>query len=296
MNTVQLTPTFDPAPLHADYLAICQAIESLPAGYPGEGHVGWTSICVFSLSSGESTVLERAPYIREVLNTLRLRLRLARLLALEPGGVIREHSDSFLSKRIVRLHLPVVTHPDVRMQVGGDACPWRAGELWYGDFSKPHHGVNGSVLTRVHLVMDVTADEHLLSLFPPDRIPASLSALDDEDLDHELDPRVLNRFAFRFTLPAGFELPGTGLERLPAAAEGSLGLVDSELCVFVNEQPLLKAVPVSEETLDLLGLGAEAQLRYAFDGERIRSVSLALGPHVVYTFDLRAPRLDAVEA
>ena len=58
--------------------------------------------------------------------------------------------------------------------------------------------------------------------------------------------------------------------------------------MFVNQQPLLKAMPLSEETLALLGLGAEAQLRYVFDDHGVRAVTLALGAQVVYTFDIVA--------
>lgn len=288
MHAVKLTRTFDPEALQAGYLAVRQAAERTPAGYPGEGHVGWTSIWLHSASSGASPVLDRAPYLREVLSELQLRFRLARLLLLAPGGVIREHQDSFLSKRIVRLHLPIVTHPDVELYLAGTRCVWRAGELWYGDFSLPHHGVNRSGLARVHLVLDVTSDQNLLRLFPSGQVPERLAALGDDSLKNELDQRLLERFAFDFTLPAGFRLPGTGHQDLATAAEGCVRLVDSELCVFVNQQPLLKAVPASEDTLDLLGLAPEARLQYAFEGDAIRSVTLTLGATPVFSFDVHS--------
>lgn len=293
MHTAQLLPQFDPAQLLSDYRAIRDAIESLPAGYPGEGHVGWRSICIHALSSGPAAVLERAPYLRTVLAELDLNLRLARLLALEPGGVIRAHSDAFLSERIVRLHLPIVTNAAAHLRIGGEICRWNAGELWYGDFSQQHEGANDGDTTRVHLVLDVIADARLAALFPPERLPQGLLALCANDAADELAPGQLDRFAFDFVLPAGFSLPGTQLERLEQDVQGHVGVVDSELCVFVNEQPLLKAVPLAEDVLALLGLGAEAQLRYAFDEQGASSVSLALGPHIVHAFDLVARRREA---
>ncbi|RKH65886.1 aspartyl/asparaginyl beta-hydroxylase domain-containing protein [Corallococcus llansteffanensis] len=287
MHAVRLNRSFDAHALEAAYEAVRAQVEGRPAGYPGEGHVGWSSICLDSVSSGPSPVLARAPALRELLSGLGLRLRLARLLRLEPGGVIREHHDAFLSRRIVRLHVPIVTHPDVEFYLGGQRCPWGAGELWYGDFSQPHHGINRSAIARVHLVLDVSADAALLRLFPEGLVPASLAALEPDGAREELDPGVLDRLAFDFTLPAGFHLPGTGLEALTAPLPGSVRLVDNELCVFVNEQPFLKAVPVSEDTVDLLGMGPEARLRYTFHGDQVRGVTLTLGTTPVHSFDVR---------
>lgn len=292
MHTVQLIPRFEPRQLQADYAAIRQQVEGQPAGYPGEGHVGWRSICVHALPDGASALLAQAPYLRAVIEELGLTVRLARLLALEPGGVIRPHQDAFLSRRIVRLHLPVVTNPAAYLRVAGTTCRWGEGELWYGDFSQLHEGANDGDTTRVHLVLDVTADARLCALFPPDQLPAGLRQFDEaQELD--LDSAQLARFAFDFVLPAGFALPGTGLEPLEQVTAGRVEVVDSELCVFVNQQPLLKAMPLSEETLALLGLGAEAQLRYTFDAHGARSVALALGAHVVHAFDIVRQRSEA---
>lgn len=285
MHAAKLIPTFDPEALHADYQAVRRAIQATPAGYPGEGHSGWTSACVYSGPCGASPLLELTPYLRHALFDLHLRLRLVRLLLLEPDGVIREHRDSFLSKRIVRLHLPIVSHPDVEMYLDGHRCVWRPGELWYGDFSLPHSAVNRSGLTRVHLVLDVVADRNLQSLFATVDAPQFLAADREDVAERELDRSVLERFAFDFTLPPGFQLPG--LQALPIAAAGCIRCTDNELCVFVNEQPILKAVPVSEDTLDLLGLESDARLVYAFDGPALQSVTLTLDAVPVFRFDVR---------
>jgi len=287
MQAVKLTKSFDPQALDAAYAVIRQEVTGIPAGYPGEGHEGWTAICLHSASSGASPVLDKAPYLRDLLSGLRLRLRLARLLRLEPGGVIREHSDAFLSKRIVRLHVPIVTNSGVEFYIGGQRCTWQPGELWYGDFSLPHHGVNKGDTARIHLVLDVTADENLLKLFPAGQLPASLAELEPAGAERELDQRVLERFAFDFTLPAGFSLPGTGFDELDTALDGCVRLVDNELCIFINEQPMLKAVPVSEDTVDLLGLGPEARLQYTFNGDAVRSVTLNFGTTPLFSFDVR---------
>ena len=283
MHLVRLTPRLNAAKLEAEYSIFRQLVQSNPAGYPGECHVGWNSICVYSLSAGMSSAMEVMPYMASVISSLALDLRLVRLLALEQGGVIREHSDSFLSKRIVRLHIPIVSNPQVVMHVGGELCRWQLGELWYGDFSQPHSGSNNGSETRVHLVLDVSIDANLLALFPEGQVPHAL--IENEQSSPELDPRLLKRFQVHFVLPAGFSLPGTGLDTLTQATPGCVRLVDSELCVFVNEQPLLKAVPVSEESLDLIGLGSEARLEYAFNNNVVSSATLTLGATPVFSLD-----------
>jgi aspartyl/asparaginyl beta-hydroxylase (cupin superfamily) len=283
MHAVRLMRTYDPDALQEAVARVHERLQEMPAGYPGEGHLGWTSVCLHSPASGRSPVLEAAPYLRHVMDDLGIRIRLARLLALRPAGVIREHRDAFLSNAIVRLHVPIVTDPAVEFYLDGQRCDWLAGELWYGDFSRPHHARNGSALTRIHLVIDATIDAQLAALFPG-QPPPRVAAMLEPGAAADWDEAVLQRFEFDFLLPAGFALPGAGHEPLPAEARGALRLVDSELCVFVNDQPLLKAAPASEDTLDVLGLGVPATLQYTFAGERASQVALAIGSHVVHTF------------
>lgn len=65
--------------------------------------------------------------------------------------------------KIVRFHIPIVTHPEVTMSawnLAGDRHethlpPWT---MWYLDARKPHAVDNRSGVDRVHLVVDVKAD------------------------------------------------------------------------------------------------------------------------------------------
>lgn len=274
-HAIRLNKVFDPVALQAAYKTIAH-FNSTPAGYPGEGHVEWNSICVCS-SSTNLSILSELPYIQHILTTLNLKIRLARFLILKSNGIIKEHRDSFLSNSIVRLHIPVITHPDVEFYLGEKKCDWRAGELWYGDFSQPHYGINKSDVTRVHLVLDITANEHLLALFPLDQIPKSLISCISNEQKEEINDKILERFIFDFTLPSGFKLPGTNYEKLNETLSGYLRLIDSELCIFINNQPLLKAMPVSEDILDLIGLGTEAHLQYEFEVNKVKHVTLVMG-------------------
>src|ERR1039457_1794457 len=66
-------------------------------------------------------VLERCPYIVEVLAGFHCPLQLVRLLKLSPGSIIKEHRDYNLSYEDgeVRVHIPVQTNPAVEVAVGG---------------------------------------------------------------------------------------------------------------------------------------------------------------------------------
>ena len=272
---IRLRKKFDPERLQSDLKALCR-IKGTPAGYPGEGHISWTSIALIPEADDETPLLDQTPYLRDVLAELNCTYRLARRLVLEPGGEIKEHCDSFLSNEVVRLHLPIVTHPDVEAYVGGQRCDWREGELWYGNFTLPHRAVNRSAITRVHLVLDVIVDATLLDLFPPGDKPEHLRS---RSKDAAAASDALKRFAFRFTLPAGFQIPGMPYPPLAQPLPGSVELIQGELIVCINRQPMIKVAPSSDSTLELVGLPFPARIFCQYDGAgtRIESVVLAMG-------------------
>jgi len=238
-----------------------------PAGYPGEGNINWNSITIYSLDKKMDETANEAYKLVGELKAIGLRLRLVRFMMLEPGGVIKKHSDSFLSERIVRLHIPVYTNRDVEFFLDDIRCNWQPGELWFGDFSKPHYGINRGSETRVHLVVDVTVNESLVNLFPASLIPSHLIAASESNDEVLIDSNVLSRFNCNFLLPKGFGLPGMDFSDLEANLKGSVKLLDTELCVLINDQPLLKAVPLSEDKIALIGLPMEAYVDYSFSNK-----------------------------
>ena len=105
----------------------------------------------------------------EVLESLAAPKRSVRVLSLAPGARVFEHHDpdSSIDRETARLHVPIVTHPDVDFVIGGRRVQMNAGELWYGDFSFPHKLCNRSRIERVHLVIDVEVSDAIRALFPP---------------------------------------------------------------------------------------------------------------------------------
>jgi hypothetical protein len=113
--------------------------------------------------------LAACPYLQEVLASFDAQKRSVRVLCLAPGARVFEHydPDSSLDRDTVRLHVPIVTHPDVDFFIAGRRVRMMPGELWYGDFAFPHRLQNRSPVERVHLVMDMEITDAIGRLFPP---------------------------------------------------------------------------------------------------------------------------------
>jgi Aspartyl/Asparaginyl beta-hydroxylase len=65
----------------------------------------------------DSIALGRTPYFREVINALKCDKRSVRLLSLPAGAEIGTHVDPYHGLKFgqLRLHCPILTHPDVKM-------------------------------------------------------------------------------------------------------------------------------------------------------------------------------------
>jgi hypothetical protein len=178
--SVRLFDDLDPARLLADL----EAVQRFPrARQLGPYHDGeWTGVSFYSYDGRyenpdanlgprpyvPTEALKGAPYIKECLDRLPCPKHSVRLLALPPNAEIRTHRDPDISwySGKIRLHIPITTHPDVAFLIGGERQQWKAGELWYGDFSQPHSVKNDSSIVRFHVVIDVVPSSELVALFP----------------------------------------------------------------------------------------------------------------------------------
>jgi hypothetical protein len=181
-TALRLPMSFDPVRLQRDLKAI-EAVK-MQAHYGGYHDGKWSAIGLVSqggrmddLQMGnepyqKTDLLKQCPYFNEVIDSFPCEKQRVRLMAIAPGGKIFEHYDLIetLDRGVVRLHIPVVTHPDVVFVIAKRRVVWKEGELWYGDFSFPHYVENPSQINRVHMVMDFKVDEFIASLFPKDYI------------------------------------------------------------------------------------------------------------------------------
>lgn len=183
---VKLNTSFDTVRLQQDLDIAVKNFQTAPQ--IGSYHDGsWKGIALRSIDGDfrntvahslgtckDTEVLDQCTYFREILHSFQFPVGVARLLFLPPGKKIGEHTDNGHGWHLglVRLHIPIVTHPDVIMMVGGERCQWKPGEFWFGDFRLPHWLHNQSDITRVHLVIDCFVDDELLKLFPPAAVEA----------------------------------------------------------------------------------------------------------------------------
>ncbi|MGE5467319.1 MAG: aspartyl/asparaginyl beta-hydroxylase domain-containing protein [Ignavibacteria bacterium] len=114
----------------------------------------------------DTPILARCPYFREVIDSFRCDKTSVRLMALEAGGIIKEHVDfgTCFEDGIVRLHVPIRTTPEVVFIVEGEEIHFDAGATWYLNAGARHGVRNGSGIRRVHLMLDCISNAWLESM------------------------------------------------------------------------------------------------------------------------------------
>lgn len=120
----------------------------------------------------KTEILNYCPYLNEIIDSFPCQKYRVRLLSLAPKGIILEHTDEGVSVdgHLIRLHIPIVTHSQVFFFLGMERCLWQPGELWYGDFTFPHHIKNFSPISRVHMVIDFPVNSESLKLLPSEYV------------------------------------------------------------------------------------------------------------------------------
>ena len=111
-------------------------------------------------------LLDSCPYFKEVLASFACPVQAARLMRLGSGSTILEHRDFDLDveQGAARIHIPIVTSPEVVFLLNGVAVEMQAGSCWYLRLSDPHAVENRGKEARVHLVVDMTANAWLENL------------------------------------------------------------------------------------------------------------------------------------
>lgn len=116
--------------------------------------------------------LEESNYLKKILAGFHCPLLAVRLLKLNAGAIIKEHRDAELcfEKGEVRLHIPVITHPDLEFYLDKERMILQEGECWYMNFNLPHSISNHSPVNRIHLVIDAVVNDWLTNLFNSDSV------------------------------------------------------------------------------------------------------------------------------
>lgn len=111
--------------------------------------------------------LARCRYLPEVLQTFKCEIESVRLLRLGAAAKIREHRDYKMSFEdgIARVHIPVLTNPQVEFFLDKKPVKMNEGEVWYLNLNLPHSVVNHGSNPRVHLVLDCVVNDWVREFF-----------------------------------------------------------------------------------------------------------------------------------
>jgi hypothetical protein len=105
------------------------------------------------------------PYMMQIMDSIGSVWGRSRLMGLAPGGAVPLHVDSHYYWRThIRIHIPVITNPDVSFTCGGESVHMAAGECWVFDSFLKHEVHNRGSETRVHLVLDTVGGGRLYDL------------------------------------------------------------------------------------------------------------------------------------
>lgn len=109
--------------------------------------------------------LQQCPYIGEVMQALDATWGRSRLMGLEAGADVPMHVDiHYYWRTHLRIHIPVLTNPEVTFTSGTDSVHMAAGECWILDSFYPHTVANRGDALRIHLVLDTVGSGHLWDL------------------------------------------------------------------------------------------------------------------------------------
>lgn len=114
--------------------------------------------------------LKSSPYLLSVVDHFRAntKVTLVRILRLEPGAVVKEHTDPTLGlevpKSVIRLTIPISNADGVEFHLNQTPVPMQPGECWYLRLSDPHKVINQSSEERINLTIDMIPNDWVRDL------------------------------------------------------------------------------------------------------------------------------------
>lgn len=229
---MRLDTEFVKLPLLFDADRLAEEIEAIPEAawrpHP-QGHPGNSALPLLAAGGdpGNDATrgpmrptphLARCPYLRQVLAAFGAVLGRTRLMRLDGNAEATRHADTnYYWMQRVRIHVPVVTRPEVRFLCGDRSVHMAAGEAWIFDTWKTHNVLNPHPTRRIHLVADTVGSAAFWDLvahgkagaaprfvpFEADRDPA----LEFETVNH---PAVMSPWEQEVLLASFVEDLGSG--------------------------------------------------------------------------------------
>ncbi len=141
--------------------------------------------------------LARLPYLRQALAAFGTVFGRTRLMRLDGNAEATPHTDTnYYWLRRVRLHLPLVTRPEVEFLCGERRVHMGAGEAWVFDTWKTHNVLNPHPTRRIHLVADTIGSAAFWDLVAHGRRPFAPNGQAAEPREVPFDPALDPILAF----------------------------------------------------------------------------------------------------
>ncbi len=135
----------------------------------------------------ETPHLKRCPYVRQVMASFGEVFGRSRLMKLATANEVSLHVDlNYHWYSRVRIHIPVITNPDVIFFCGDEQINMRAGESWIFNAWRRHRVTNGGDEDRVHLVIDTAGSSRFWNTVK------KMAALDRETDQNAIDSMITN--------------------------------------------------------------------------------------------------------
>lgn len=166
---MKLDAPFIQLPLRFDAQRLAQEIDALgegvwrdhPQKFPGNSMLPLVAVDgdpaneSFSGPMSPTPELQRCPYFLQVLSSFGTTVGRTRLMRLSGGAEVKRHADQgyYWAER-ARIHVPVVTQPEVRFECDTSAINMAEGECWIFDTWRQHRVINQHASSRIHLVCD----------------------------------------------------------------------------------------------------------------------------------------------
>ncbi len=116
----------------------------------------------FSGPMNPSPRLQKTPYIRQIMAKFNTVIGRSRLMRLAPGASVGQHTDShYFWRDHLRIHIPIITDPDVAFYCNREKVHMAAGESWTFNNWLVHSVKNRSGKARIHLVIDTVGSADL---------------------------------------------------------------------------------------------------------------------------------------
>ncbi len=170
---IQLPLTFDAARLAREVSAVdASAWQPHPQGYAG--NFAMTLITPNGINNNDEMTgpmmpteyLKSCPYLMEVLRCIGGVWGRTRLMKLSGQAEVTPHIDTnYYWRDRMRVHVPIITQPNVRFYCGEQDMHMPAGECWIFDTWSMHNVVNDANEERIHLVADTVGGDEFWQWF-----------------------------------------------------------------------------------------------------------------------------------